>query len=85
MKTKTVRAARINPKLQAVSTKYKIQSGDIIVYVWIHDGYIEIVDEDLDKKSFVFAGKDTPQKRALWLKVLKVIETAIRQTPEGNK
>lgn len=85
MKTKTVRAARINPKIESVSTKYKVQSGDIIVYVWVHDGYIEIVDEDLDKKSFVFAGKDTPQKRALWLKVLKVIEIAVRQTPEGNK
>jgi hypothetical protein len=85
MKTKTVRAARISPKIEAVSTKYKVQSGDIVVYVWVHDGYIEIVDEDLDKKSYVFAGKDTPQKRALWLKVLKVIETAIRQVPGKDK
>lgn len=62
-----------------------IRDEEIKVRVYLHDGYIEIIDEDMDKKSFIFAGKDSPEKRKMWLEVLKTIETAIKLTPQIGK
>lgn len=62
-----------------------LRNEDINVRVFIHDGKIEIIDEDMDLKSFVFTGKDTPEKRAYWLRILKTIETAIKLTPSGKE
>lgn len=74
-------------KLEIISQTFKVSTGDVSVYVYLHDGYIEIVDEDGDKKEYVFKGKDLPKKRELWLNVLKTLETAIKLVPDqkGNK
>lgn len=74
-------------KIEIISQTYKVTSGDVSVFVYLHDGYIEIVDEEMEKKEYVFKGKDLPKKRELWLNVLKTLETAIKLVPDqkGNK
>lgn len=80
-----IKITRRKPTIEAVSTIYKVQSGDISVFIWVHDGYIEIVDDEQEKKPYIFAGKDSQKKRELWLNVLKTLESAIKLIPEGNK
>jgi hypothetical protein len=69
------------PKVKIIQQVYEVSSGEVSVRVYLHDGYIEIVDEDMDKKDYVFAGKDSDKKRQLWLNVLKTIEAAIKLVP----
>lgn len=73
------------PKIKIVEQLYEVSSGDIKVRVWLHDGFIEIVDEDNCKKEYVFKGKDLPKKRQLWLNVLKTIESAIKLVPVSKE
>jgi hypothetical protein len=77
--------------INAISTVYEITSrkkigGDYVsVFVFVHDDKIEIVDKEMNPKPFVFCSRDTPAKRAFWLSVLKVIESAIKSTPTLSK
>lgn len=79
---KEIKISHRKPKIEIIDQVYKVTSGSVVVYVHLHDGYIEIVKENLEKKEYVFKGEDLPKKRELWLNVLKTLETAIKLVPD---
>lgn len=58
---------------------------DVRVRVQVSGNKISLVDENGEPKEYCFSMKDSPERRELWLTVLRTLEIAILETPALKK